>query len=103
MGDENLGLVVSEPTETRSTSQTIQPIQPILAGLVQAQTGLTDAVNFLAHMQAAHMRSSFEAMPLEQRDTYCQQMKNAGFGDSLEQITGRSYSTINRHLNGKNS
>lgn len=81
------------------------PMQPVLHGLIQAQAGLTDAVNYLAQMQAAHMRATFQAMPLEQRDTYCQVMKDSGLvgPKELQQITGMSYPTINRHLNGKNS
>ena len=84
---------------------TLIPMQPVLHGLIQAQAGLTDAVNYLAQMQAAHMRATFEAMPLEQRDTYCQVMKDSGLvgPKELQQITGKSYPTINRHLNGKNS
>lgn len=83
----------------------IQPMQPVLTGLLQAQAGLTDAVNYMARMQAAHMRATFQAMPLDQRDTYCQVMVDSGVVDSrdLENITGMSYSTVNRHLNGKNS
>ena len=81
------------------------PMQPVLLGLIQSQAGLTDAVNYLAQMQAAHMRATFIAMPLEQRDTYCQGMRDSGVvgPKELQQLTGMSYPTINRHLNGKNS
>ena len=81
------------------------PMQPVLQGLIQSQAGLTDAVNYLAQMQAAHMRATFQAMPLEQRDTYCQVMRDSGLvgAKELQQITGMSYPTVNRHLNGKNS
>lgn len=81
------------------------PMQPVLTGLVQAQAGLTNAVNYLAHMQAAHMRATFEAMPLDQRDTYCQSLRDSGMVGvrELEQITGRSAPTIYRHLGGRNS
>lgn len=107
MEEEIFGDSAFEENENSSKAvqqlQPVLPVQPILTGLIQAQAGLNEAVNFLAHMQAAHMKSNFEAMSLEQRDVYCQNMKSAGFGNSLEQITGKSYSTINRHLNGKNS
>lgn len=54
-------------------------------------------------MQVSHTKANFEAMPLSQRDIYCQEMKKSGINNSqLEQITEKSYSTINRHLNGKN-
>ena len=81
------------------------PVQPILQGLLQAQAGLTDAVNFMAQMQAAHMRATYMAMPLDQRDIYCRTMTDSGVvtPKMLEGITGMSYSTVNRHLNGKNS
>lgn len=81
------------------------PMQPVLQGILQSQAGLTDAVNFMAQLQAVHMRATFMAMPLDQRDTYCQVIKDSGIVDAkgLMQITGGSYSTVNRHLNGKNS
>lgn len=81
------------------------PMQPVLTGLIQSQAGLTDAVNYLAQIQAAHMRATFMAMPLDQRDTYCQVLRDSRiFGTKdLQQVTGVSAPTMNRHLNGKNS
>lgn len=105
MGDEVQHVYTPAFVPQQPPLQPIQPMQPVLTGLLQAQAGLTDAVNYMANIQAAHMRAAFESMPLAQRDVYCQQMQASGVVDSkmLEQITGKSYSTVNRHLNGKNS
>jgi hypothetical protein len=96
---------VTSSAAPASAPMPILPMQPVLTGLLQAQAGLTDAVNYMAQMQAAHMRASFVSMPLDQRDTYCQVMIETGVvtPKALEGITGMSYSTINRHINGKNS
>ncbi|OZY48568.1 MULTISPECIES: helix-turn-helix domain-containing protein [Pseudomonas] len=76
-----------------------------LAGdILAAQVNLQSAVETLAHLQAASMRATFTAMSMEQRDSYCQSLQNSGYTPTqIAAITDKSYPTVNRHLNGKNS
>lgn len=76
----------------------------ITQDILSAQAHLHQAVEKLAHLQVAAMRATFEAMPLDQRDRYCQSLQNSGYAaNTISSLTGKSYPTVNRHLNGKNS
>ena len=49
-------------------------------------------------------KAFFEALTMEQRDTFCQTLADSGVKTSrIQKLTGKSQPTINRHLNGKNS
>ncbi|MFP3549143.1 hypothetical protein SB861_00345 [Paraburkholderia sp. SIMBA_049] len=49
-------------------------------------------------------KAVFEALSMQQRDVYCQSLRDQGVKASrIEKITGKSHPTVNRHLNGKNS
>lgn len=48
-------------------------------------------------------RALFDAMTMQQRDTFCQSLADQGVKPNrMEKITGKSQPTVNRHLNGKN-
>lgn len=81
------------------------PLPSFLAqDILAAQASLTNAVQSLANLQIATARATFEAMPLEQRDRYCQSLEDSGYTTKqIVSITGKSQPTVNRHLNGKNS
>ncbi|OKS22339.1 hypothetical protein [Pseudomonas aeruginosa] len=49
-------------------------------------------------------KAFFDALTMQQRDTFCQSLEEQGVKSSrIERITGKSQPTVNRHLNGKNS
>lgn len=49
-------------------------------------------------------KALFDALTMEQRDTFCQSLQQQGVKPArMEKITGKSQPTVNRHLNGKNS
>lgn len=49
-------------------------------------------------------KAFFDALTMQQRDTFCQSLANQGVKPTrMERITGKSQPTVNRHLNGKNS
>jgi hypothetical protein len=49
-------------------------------------------------------KAFFEALTMEQRDTFCQTLNDSGVKTArIQKLTGKSQPTINRHLNGKNS
>ena len=76
----------------------------IAQDILAAQANLQSAVHQLAHLQVSGMRAVFEALPLDQRDSYCQSLKNSGYtANQIAALTDKSYPTVNRHLNGKNS
>lgn len=72
--------------------------------IVAAQVNLQSAVQKLAELQVANIRATFAALPLEQRDSYCQSLQDSGYTtNQIAALTDKSYPTVNRHLNGKNS
>jgi hypothetical protein len=72
--------------------------------IVASQASLQSAVLQLAQVQVAGMRATFEALPLDQRDKFCQSLRDSGFTpNQIVGLTDKSYPTVNRHLNGKNS
>ncbi len=49
-------------------------------------------------------KAVFDALSMEQRDSYCKSLESNGVkAKRIEKITGKSQPTINRHLNNKNS
>jgi hypothetical protein len=81
------------------------PLPTFLAqDILAAQANLQNAVQHLAQLQVAGMRATFEAIPLEQRDRFCQSLRDSGYTPTqIAGLTDKSYATTNRHLNGKNS
>jgi hypothetical protein len=72
--------------------------------ILAAQANLQNAVQHLAQLQVAGMRATFESLPLDQRDRYCQSLRDSGYTpNQIAALTDKSYPTINRHLNGRNS
>lgn len=80
-------------------------LPPFLAqNLIASQASLHAAVQQMAHLQLAGMRATFEALPIDRRDVWCQSMQANGYSpNQIAAITDKSYPTVNRHLNGKNS
>ncbi len=65
---------------------------------------IDQCVSKLESEHAKLHRAWFEALYPDQRDRAVQSMKEQGIKPRrIEKITGKSQSTINRHLNGKNS
>ncbi len=61
-------------------------------------------IELLESEQSKVNKGFFEALTPAQRDTFCQTLDQQGVKSKrIEKITGKSPSTINRHLNGKNS
>lgn len=49
-------------------------------------------------------KAIFDALTMSQRDVFCQSLEARGVKPPrLEAITGKSTTTVNRHLNGKHS
>ena len=49
-------------------------------------------------------KAFFDALTMPQRDVFCQSLEARGLkAPRVEVITGKSTTTVNRHLNGKNS
>ena len=90
--------------DDKDIGKSLEGVNDIFSGLMESQVGLQKAIGAIAKMQVNHMKAAFESMSLEQRDVYCKTMVEGGAtSKQLKAITGKSYSTINRHLNGKNS
>lgn len=61
-------------------------------------------LDLLESEQTKVNRGFFEALTPAQRDTFCQTLDQQGLKPKrIEAITGKSSSTVNRHINGKNS
>lgn len=60
--------------------------------------------DLLESEQSKVNKAFFDALEPEQRDRYCQSLQNQKVKTKrIERLTGKSQSTVNRHLNGKNS
>jgi hypothetical protein len=76
----------------------------IAQDILAAQANIQNAVQQLAQLQVAGIRATFDSLPLDQRDKYCQSLQNSGYTASqITALTDKSYATVNRHLNGKNT
>lgn len=65
---------------------------------------LDKGLTILESEQAKINKAIFETLSQEQRDTFCQSLKEQGVKPKrMEKITGKSQATVSRHLNGKNS
>lgn len=63
---------------------------------------LNTFIDKLESEQSKINKAIFEALTQEQRNTYCQSLKEQGVKSTrIEKITGKSQSTVNRHLNNK--
>lgn len=63
---------------------------------------LNSFIDALESEQSKINKAFFDALSKEQKDVFCQHLKEQGFKSSkIEKVTGKSQSTINRHLNGK--
>lgn len=63
---------------------------------------LNTFIDKLESEQSKINKAMFEALTQEQRNTYCQSLKEQGVKSTrIEKITGKSQSTVNRHLNNK--
>lgn len=71
--------------------------------LIASQASLNNAVQQMMRLQAATLQATFDALPMDQRDVFCQSLRNEYTPNEIAELTGKSYPTVNRHLNGKNS
>ena len=63
---------------------------------------LNTFIDKLESEQSKINKAMFEALTQEQRNTYCQSLKEQGVKSTrIVKITGKSQSTVNRHLNNK--
>lgn len=63
---------------------------------------LNTVIDSLEFEQSKVNKAMFEALNQEQRNTFCQSLKSQNVKTSrIVKITGKSQSTINRHLNNK--
>lgn len=61
-------------------------------------------LSMLEAEQSKINKGFFEALTQPQRDSFCQNLDQQGIPAArIEKITGKSSSTVNRHINGKNS
>ena len=87
-----------------SSANSVQVPSFIMQGIVESQVSLQGAVQTLADLQVASIRATLAALSLEQRDSYCQSLRSSGYTPSeIAALADKSYPTISRHLNGKNS
>lgn len=65
---------------------------------------LDTGISILETEQSKINAAFFEALSMEQRDTFCQSLSGRGVKPQrIQKITKKSQPTVNRHLNGKNS
>lgn len=61
---------------------------------------IVDSIDKIAERQTRIHRANFESMPQPQRASYCQALRNQNFTHKeIEEICGKSQSTVNRLLN----
>lgn len=61
---------------------------------------ISDSIDKIAERQMRIDRANFESMPQSQRASYCQALRSQNFTPKeIEEICGKSQSTINRLLN----
>ncbi|HDR0880056.1 TPA: hypothetical protein QB122_002107 [Pasteurella multocida] len=68
----------------------------------ELKNALNTVIDNLESEQSKVNKAMFEALTQDQRNTFCQSLKNQNVKTSrIERITGKSQSTVNRHLNNK--